>query len=150
MANRAARRAQARSNQKGIPSQYDQSNGRGRSGMIDEHALQERSRRLQNHESAEWKPSGGTDLDAVQVDQQQRNENPMHMPHSPRQWMRLISWVLIVAACIAFLVIMWLPSVPLWLVITISAVFAVGVLSLFFVGGSPHENPNLDDYGAAV
>jgi hypothetical protein len=72
------------------------------------------------------------------------------MPQGIRQWLRLLSWVLIVLSCVAFLVIMWLSNVPMWLVITVSAVFAVGVLSLFFVGGSPKENPNLDDYGTAV
>ncbi|MCH4160135.1 MAG: tripartite tricarboxylate transporter TctB family protein [Bifidobacterium sp.] len=149
MSNRAQRRAQARSDRRGIPSQYDQTNGRGRSGMIDEHALQERSRRLQEHEDIEWKPSGGT-IAQLDSSASRTTSNAIHMPQSTRQWLRLLSWVLIVISCASFLVIMWLSNVPMWLVITISSVFAIGVLSLFFVGGSPKENPNLDDYGTAV
>ncbi|MCI2148430.1 DUF2975 domain-containing protein [Bifidobacterium crudilactis] len=149
MANRAQRRAQSRGNRRGIPEQYDQTKGRGRSGMIDEYALQERSRRLQEHEDGEWKPSGGpiaeTAAAAVTT-----SSSPIHMPTSARQWLRLLSWVLIVISCLSFLVIMWLSNVPMWLVIAISSVFAVGVLSLFFVGGSSEENPNLDDFGTAV
>jgi hypothetical protein len=117
--------------------------------MIDEHALQERSRRLQEHEDIEWKPSGGT-IAQLDSSASRTTSNAIHMPQSTRQWLRLLSWVLIVISCASFLVIMWLSNVPMWLVITISSVFAIGVLSLFFVGGSPKENPNLDDYGTAV
>ena len=46
MPNRAERRSK---NRNGVPDQYDQTRGRGRSGMIDEYALQEKSRRLPAH-----------------------------------------------------------------------------------------------------
>ena len=71
-------------------------------------------------------------------------------PHSIRQWFRVASWVLIAVAAIAFLVIMWLPSHPMWLIATVSIVFAVGVLSLFFTAGDSKHNPNLDQNGTAV
>lgn len=48
MPNRAERRAQAKQNRRGVPQQYDQTRGRGRSGMLDEYQLQEKSRRLQD------------------------------------------------------------------------------------------------------
>ena len=67
-----------------------------------------------------------------------------------RQWFRVVSWVLIVIAAIAFLVIMWLPTHPIWLVATVSGVFVVGVLSLFFTAGDSKHNPNLDQNGTAV
>ena len=64
MANRAERRAQAKANRRGVPSQYDQTQGRGRSGMIDEYQLQQKSQRLQDGtDGTEWKPSGGTIAD---------------------------------------------------------------------------------------
>ena len=43
MPNRAERRAQAKAGRRGVPSQYDQTRGRGRSGMIDEYQLQQKS-----------------------------------------------------------------------------------------------------------
>ena len=85
MPNRAERRAQAKAGRRGVPSQYDQTRGRGRSGMIDEYQLQQKSQRLQD----------GTDG-------------------------------------------------------TVSAVFIVGVLSLFFTAGDSKHNPNLDQNGTAV
>ena len=55
MANRAERRAQAKANRRGVPSQYDQTQGRGRSGMIDEYQLQQKSQRLQDGtDGTEW------------------------------------------------------------------------------------------------
>ena len=39
MPNRAERRPQAKAGRRGVPSQYDQTRGRGRSGMIDEYQL---------------------------------------------------------------------------------------------------------------
>ena len=36
------------------------------------------------------------------------------------------------------------------LIITVSAVFIVGVLSLFFTAGDSKHNPNLDQNGTAV
>ena len=45
---------------------------------------------------------------------------------------------------------MWLPSHPMWVIITVSAVFIVGVLSLFFTAGDSKHNPNLDENGTAV
>ena len=46
MANRAERRAQAKANRRGVPSQYDQTQGRGRSGMIDEYQLQQKAKTM--------------------------------------------------------------------------------------------------------
>ena len=56
MPNRAERRAQAKAGRRGVPSQYDQTQGRGRSGMIDEYQLQQKSQRLQDGtDGTEWK-----------------------------------------------------------------------------------------------
>jgi hypothetical protein len=51
---------------------------------------------------------------------------------------------------VAFLIVMWIPSLPMWAIITVSAVFAVGVLSLFVVRGDNDKNPYLDENGTAV
>ncbi|MCH3974603.1 MAG: tripartite tricarboxylate transporter TctB family protein [Bifidobacterium tibiigranuli] len=149
MPNRAERRAQKKSNRKGVPAQYDQTQGRARSGMVDEHALQEKSRRLEEHTDGEWKPSAGTvaeDLEDIEI----RDPQVVKAPHSARQIFRIISWVLISLSALAFLVIMWLPNHPLWLIATVSGVFVVAVLSLFVVAGDPKHNPNLDANGTAV
>ena len=160
MPNRAERRAQAKNNRRGVPQQYDQTHGRARSGMLDEYQLQEKSRRLQDGTDGPWKPTGGTIISFfftspilcrfMTTSPNYTNPKMFKAPHSARQWFRVISWLLIALSAIAFLVIMWLPSHPMWLVATVSIVFAVGVLSLFFTAGNPKHNPNLDQNGTAV
>ncbi|MFT8704220.1 tripartite tricarboxylate transporter TctB family protein [Bifidobacterium aquikefiricola] len=149
MPNRSQRRANARNERKGIPAQYDQTRGRGRGGMVDEQSLQEKSRRMQTHETGVWKPTGHADVD-IQRTATNKTMPAIATPSTFRQWLRMLSWILIVVSACAFVVIMWISTTPLWLVITVSAFFAIGVLSLFIVAGSPHENPNLDDHGTAV
>lgn len=154
MSNRAERRAQAKANRRGVPSQYDQTRGRGRSGMIDEYQLQERSRRLQDGENlGPWKPTGGKVEETetlLTTNPNYSNPKMFKTPHSVRQWFRVGSWTLIALAIVAFFVVMWLPSHPMWLIVTVSAVFIVGVLSLFFTAGDSKHNPNLDQNGTDV
>ena len=154
MPNRAERRATAKRNKqnKGVPQQYDETKGRNRGGMIDEYALQERSRRLEEHElDGEWKPSSSVQQATSEAeDINLSNPNISGSPHSVRQVFRIITWTLIVLCAVAFLVIMWIPSVPMWLIITIAAVFGVSVISLFFVAGNSKDNPNLDANGCAI
>ncbi|MFT8639906.1 MAG: tripartite tricarboxylate transporter TctB family protein [Bifidobacterium sp.] len=150
MPNRSQRRANARNERKGIPSQYDQTRGRGRGGMIDEQSLQEKSRRIQANEDGAWKPTSHVDVDIQKTASDTRAMPSIEAPRSVRQWLRILCWTLIVISACAFVVIMWISSTPLWLVITVSVAFAVGVLSLILVGGSPRDNPNLDDNGTAV
>ena len=128
MPNRAERRAQAKNNRRGVPQQYDQTHGRARSGMLDEYQLQEKSRRLQDGTDGPWKPTGGTIEETeslLTTSPNYTNPKMFKAPHSARQWFRVISWLLIALSAIAFLVIMWLPSHPMWLVATVSIVFAV-------------------------
>ena len=142
MPNRAERRAQAKNNRRGVPQQYDQTHGRARSGMLDEYQLQEKSRRLQDGTDGPWKPTGGTIEETeslLTTSPNYTNPKMFKAPHSARQWFRVISWLLIALSAIAFLVIA-----------TVSIVFAVGVLSLFFTAGNPKHNPNLDQNGTAV
>ncbi|MBT1170348.1 MULTISPECIES: tripartite tricarboxylate transporter TctB family protein [Bifidobacterium] len=154
MANRAERRAQAKANRRGVPSQYDSTRGRGRAGMIDEYQLQERSRRLQDGESlGPWKPSAVVESEpetVLNTNPDYTNPKMFKAPHSVRQWFRVGSWTLIALAIIAFFVVMWLPSHPMWLIATVSGVFIVGVVSLFFTAGDSKHNPNLDQNGTAV
>lgn len=153
MANRAERRRAAKNQRRGIPSQYDQTRGRGRGGMIDEYALQEKSRRIQEGEDGPWTPSGGSVAEAdttLTTNPNYHDPKAFKAPHSVRQWFRVVSWALIVIAAIAFLVIMWLPTHPIWLVATVAGVFIVGVLSLFFTAGDSKHNPNLDQNGTAI
>lgn len=100
-----------------------------------------------------WKPSASTITETENVlntNPDYKNPKMFKAPHSVRQWFRVASWVLIALSAIAFLVVMWLPSHPMWLISTVAIVFAVGVLSLFFTAGNPKRNPNLDQNGTAV
>ena len=93
MPNRAERRAQAKRNRRGVPQQYDQTQGRARSGMLDEYQLQEKSRRLQDGTDGPWKPSASTITETENV----LNTNPDYRirrcsgTHSVRQWFRVAS-----------------------------------------------------------
>ena len=82
-----------------VPSQYDQTRGRGRSGMIDEYQLQQKSQRLQDGtDGTEWKPSGGTIADTetlLTTNPNYTNPKMFKAPHSLRQWFRVGSWTLI-------------------------------------------------------
>jgi hypothetical protein len=117
--------------------------------MIDEYGLQEKSRRLVEHVDGQWTPSAKADDDEISA---LENHDPriIKPPHSLRQFLRILSWTLIGLSMVAFLVVMWLPSHPLWLIITVSTVFVIAVLSLFFVASDPKHNPNLDANGTAV
>ncbi|NEG69184.1 tripartite tricarboxylate transporter TctB family protein [Bifidobacterium choloepi] len=154
MPNRAERRAAARKGKGGVPKQYDATKGRARSGMIDETGLQDKSVRIQQKEE-EWTPTS-SELKAEEVramDTDPNDYDPQKVikaPHSARQVCRIITWCVIVLSAIMFFIVMWLPNHPTWSIITVSAVFAVGVLSLFFDAGDWHNNPNLDQNGTAV
>ncbi|KAB8286854.1 hypothetical protein DSM100688_2110 [Bifidobacterium ramosum] len=156
MPNRAERRKAAKDQRRGVPQQYDQTRGRGRAHMLDEYALQERSRRIQEGtlDDGPWKPTAHTEADEIDAtlatNPNYRDPQAFKAPHSVHQWFRVASWTLIVLAAIAFLVIMWLPSHPIWLVATVAGVFVVGVVSLFFTAGNYKHNPNLDENGTAV
>ncbi|MDF7663875.1 tripartite tricarboxylate transporter TctB family protein [Bifidobacterium sp. ESL0763] len=149
MPNRAERRAQAKRSRKGEVKQREEQ-ARSRNGVVDEYALQERSRRLEDNATGEWVPSASTITPSEPVNPNYNDPKIARAPHSIRQWFRVVSWTLIILAAIAFVVVMWLPSHPMWLIILVSVVFIVGVLSLFFTAGDYHHNPNLDDNGTAV
>ena len=91
MPNRAERRAQAKRNRRGVPQQYDQTQGRARSGMLDEYQLQEKSRRLQDGTDGPWKPSASTITETENVlntNPDYKNPKMFKAPHSVRQWFR--------------------------------------------------------------
>ena len=113
MPNRAERRKAAKDQRRGVPSQYDQTRGRARSGMLDEYALQEKSRRIQEgvDDSGVWKPSARTEVDEEVESMFEANPNyqdpkAFKAPHSVRQWFRVGSWTLIALSVIAFFVVM--------------------------------------------
>lgn len=117
MPNRAERRKAAKDQRRGVPSQYDQTRGRARSGMLDEYALQEKSRRIQEgvDDSGVWKPSARTEVDeevesVFEANPNYQDPKAFKAPHSVRQWFRVGSWTLIALSVIAFFVVMWLPT----------------------------------------
>lgn len=146
MTNRAERRAQARRARRSGQTETTRGGvpvARGSSGL-NEYELQERSRRLTEENGGAWTPSGSAETAGRET------TGIPSAVHGLRWWLRVASWTLICLSAVAFLVVMWLPSHPLWLIATVAAIFAVGILSLFFVPGSPASNPRLDGNGTAV
>ena len=149
MPNRAERRKAAKDQRRGVPSQYDQTRGRAQSGMLDEYALQEKSRRIQEgvDDSGVWKPSARTEVDeevesVFEANPNYQDPKAFKAPHSVRQWFRVGSWTLIALSVIAFFVVMWLPTHPLWLILTVSVVFVVmdeGGTRVLLVDGTEGE-----------
>lgn len=152
MTNRAERRAQAKRSRRGQANNQYRTGVRASSGIMDERALQERSRKLAQGQGGEWKPTGHVDIppEGQPTNPNYRNPKIGRSSHSFKQWMRIITWILIVISGLAFLVCMWLPNTPLWVTITIVVILCLGVVNLFFVGGSYKDNPNLDSYGTAL
>ena len=143
MPNREERRARARRERRsGSPRSSAPVAPRG-SGRVNEYDLQERSRRLAEGSAGPWVPSAS--------DAEQWGDEPPTASHrSAAWWARVVCWSLIALSVVAFLVAMWLPSHPLWLLIVVAVAFAIGILSLFFVSRDPSSNPRLDDNGTAV
>ncbi|MBT1166263.1 hypothetical protein [Bifidobacterium simiarum] len=153
MSNRAERRANAKRARRGNSRNTRPQVAKSREGMVDEYSLQEKSIRLRNGQTGEWKPSAATlvpDAEESAHAGYMREPKALRAPHGVRGWLRFLCWALIVLSAIAFLVVMWIPNMPTWSVIVVAAVFAVGVLSLFFVAGNPKDNPNVDANGTAV
>ncbi|MFP1700424.1 tripartite tricarboxylate transporter TctB family protein [Gardnerella piotii] len=151
MANRKERRAKARQSRRGIPSQYDQTNGRGRGGMIDEYNLQEHSRRLQENGVDGWKPSSSVTQSQSKMECNiKRAQAGDDTWNAVRKVIGVCSWAVLLLSAFAFLVIMWLPSQPMVLVVTIAVLFALGVFGLFFSFSNAKQNPRLDEHGTAI
>lgn len=151
MANRKERRAKARQSRRGIPSQYDQTNGRGRGGMIDEYNLQEHSRRLQENGVDGWKPSSSVTQSQSKMEQNiKRAQAGDDTWNAVRKVIGVCSWAVLLLSAFAFLVIMWLQSQPMVLVVTIAVLFALGVFGLFFSFSNAKQNPRLDEHGTAI
>ena len=152
MPNRAERRAQAKRSRRGQGT-ATQPRSRSRAGVIDEATLQDRALHLQESGTDEWKPSASTsspEHDVTPDDYASRNPSKAPAPKTARGWGRFFSWLFIVLSAIAFIVVMFLPNKPLWAIVTVSAIFIIGVLSLFLFSGSPSDNPNVDSNGTAV
>ena len=143
MANRTNRR------HRGAPPQYARNGSRNRTALLDENSLQERSRRLVERGTAEWKPSS---LTTQQEDDADSRQHPITHTDSGRvrAVLRVISWVLIGLSVLGFFILMWLPTRPFQLVLAVSIVFGVGVLSLFIVSSGKGDNPLLDENGTAL
>lgn len=151
MANRKERRAREKQGRRGIPSQYDETKGRARGGMLDEYELQERSRRLQEYGAGPWKPTSNVTAEEERLSRNiQRAQVGDDTWNAVRKVVSVCSWAAILISALAFLVIMWLPAQPIVLVITIAVLFALGVFGLFFTIGNAKSNLHLDEHGTAI
>lgn len=95
---------------------------------------------LQNRLSnkGEWKPTSSTAA---------TEEVERKVPWTTRRVFNIFSWVLVALSVVGFFVAMWVPR--MWLIITVSVLFAVGVFSLFFTTGKAGSNVLLDANGTA-
>jgi hypothetical protein len=149
MANRAQRRA----NNKAAKRAGENGQPQGTQSATNQAMFNNAADRVADGKT-EWVPGRvNADGDTVSVDSLTPSvtTNPsLSRKRTWKDWMRFGSWVLIALSAVTFLVVMWIPSLPLWAIITVAAVFAVGVLSLFVVRGNHDKNPYLDDNGTAV
>lgn len=95
---------------------------------------------LQNrlNSKGEWKPTSSITV-AEEVEKKAL--------WTTRRVFNILSWVLVALSVVGFFVAMWVPR--MWLIITVSVMFAVGVFSLFFTTGKKGSNVLLDSNGTA-
>lgn len=95
---------------------------------------------LQNrlNNKGEWKPASSVTV---------TEEVEKKAPWTTRRVFNILSWVLIALSVVGFFVAMWMPR--MWLIVTVSVLFAVGVFSLFFTTGKEGSNALLDANGTA-
>lgn len=95
---------------------------------------------LQNrlNNKGEWKPTSSVTV---------AEEKEKKAPWTARRVFNILSWALIALSVVGFFVAMWMPR--MWLIVTVSVLFAVGVFSLFFTTGKEGSNALLDANGTA-
>lgn len=96
----------------------------------------------------QWRP-GKVEVSDIAIPSRSLDPKLAHT-HSAWSYGKAVGWSLIVLSAIAFLVVMWIPQLPVWAIITVSAVFIAGVLSLFIMQSPRDINPNVDENGTAV
>jgi Flp pilus assembly protein TadB len=145
MANRAQRRAQARNkNAQNVTREQRSAN--------DQATFEARADRVARTNSGEWRPGKVEEnvLPTPQEVEEQKVEEQEHRKHTGLDVAKFISWLIIVLSALAFLIVMWIPHLPLWAILLVSAIFVIGVLSLFIVRSTHYRNPYLDENGTAV
>lgn len=138
MANRAQRRAAARMKDeetKGVSSQRKFDN---------------QADRVARTKNGEWRP-GRVDKPVEEPASSQDDVNlTIARKRTPREWAKFFSWLFIVVSAVAFLIVMWIPRLPLAAIVAVTIVFVIGVVSLFFVRSDHDRNPYVDENGTAV
>lgn len=145
MPNRAQRRANARrSNDDNVQRR-----------VSDQGLFEAKADAVAEGRTGEWRPSRVDTVEQVRHEDErtpQEKDAEAHVAPRMSGWgiAKLMSWLLIILSSLAFLILMWIPGLPLWAILTVTIVFGIGVISLFVVR-SPHDvNPNLDANGTAV
>jgi hypothetical protein len=143
MPNRAQRRANAR--------RKNDMNGERRAS--DQGLFEAKADAVAEGRKGVWRPSRVEPVEQVRHElTPQEKDAQAKVSARTTGWgiAKLISWLLIVLSSLAFLILMWIPGLPMWAILTVTIVFGLGVLSLFIVR-SPHDvNPYLDANGTAV
>ncbi len=144
MPNRAQRRANARRNKNGENTERRAS---------DQGLFESKADAVAEGRTGEWRPR--VDLAESCAEQEltpQEKDAQATVSARTTGWgiAKLISWLLIILSALAFLIIMWIPGLPMWGILTVTIIFGLGVLSLFIVRSPNDVNPYLDANGTAV
>ncbi|MEE1324802.1 MAG: hypothetical protein U0K19_04350 [Bifidobacteriaceae bacterium] len=111
-------------------------------------SLDQRARTVENV-ALEWRP--GRVATITDADVAALSPDPMSSRrHSGWGNAKIVTWTVIVLSALAFIIVMWIPNLPMWGIVTVSAVFLAGVLSLFIVQSPRDVNPYVDENGTAV
>lgn len=138
--NRAQRRADRKAQKK---DEREVSQSATSQWMYDQKAAN-----IENGQPGQWRPGKIESRDIVTSTV--ALDAKLAHAHSAWGYGKAVAWTLIVLSAIAFLVVMWIPQLPTWAIITVSAVFIAGVLSLFIIQSPRDVNPNVDENGTAV
>ncbi len=145
MPNRAQRRANARRNK----------NGDTERRVSDQGLFEAKADAVAQGRTGEWRPSRVDPAEELRREQEltpQEKDAQATVSARTTGWgiAKLISWLLIILSALAFLIIMWIPGLPMWGILTVTIIFGLGVLSLFIVRSPNDVNPYLDANGTAV
>ena len=144
MTNRDQRRTNGRAQRKSAKNERPEAS---RSATT-QASFDQRARTVENG-ALEWRP--GRVAAVVDAAVAASSPDPMSSRrHTGWGKAKIVSWTVMVLAAVAFIIVMWIPNLPMWGIVTVSAVFLAGVLSLFVVQSPRDVNPYLDENGTAV
>ena len=144
MTNREQRRTNERTQRQSAKNEWPEASR----STTTQASLDQRARTVENV-ALEWRP--GRVATITDADVAALSPDPMSSRrHTGWGNAKIVTWTVIVLSALAFIIVMWIPKLPMWGIVTVSAVFLAGVLSLFIVQSPRDVNPYVDENGTAV